>query len=124
MATTPLIINGLRKVPHFREIQDFGRKFFKYRILRVKMGVGEWALVDVFSRSENGFSRMRGYEGTRQREMLFCRKETLGVFSYPRTLEFADSVLMFPKHFGISTLFRIFVANKVPRPVVESFSPL
>ena len=50
MATTLLITNELRKSLHFCEIQDFRRKIFKYRILRVKNAPSRSPLVDVFSK--------------------------------------------------------------------------
>ena len=43
-----LIINELYMPLRFCEIHDFWRKILKYCILRVKMGVGCWVLVDVF----------------------------------------------------------------------------
>jgi hypothetical protein len=54
MAEIPLIINGLRKPLHFCEIHDFRRKFFKYRILRVKNRPFPFPLVDKKRREERG----------------------------------------------------------------------
>jgi hypothetical protein len=50
MATTSLITNELRKGFRFCEIHNFWRKFFKYRILRVKIAPSRSPLVDVFEK--------------------------------------------------------------------------
>ena len=82
-----LIINELDKPLHFCEIHDFWRKIFKFRILRVKMGVGCWVLVDVF-------------RGAGRREWL------TGAFCRPLFLQFVQalSLLAFGNDLAINNL--------------------